>query len=229
MSRDQAPGPRRTPAHCNFLGSDAEARERLNDPAARAAGATPAAVRGTLGMLAAHLPPTSTVHVGLDAAARHRAIAVDDMDDYPLGRAFVLGDHGEIAHAGDEPPAYHRTFQELLAAGTAAAGTLQADSATLRCRICAQPIGSESDTSLARAGRDLQVHHEAAHGPLRWGVTLPAAILAALEEAGILTASAQRAYRDIRHRGGSHPEALEAAAEFSRDEADAMGLGRPEA
>jgi hypothetical protein len=61
-------------------------------------------------------------------------------------------------------------------------------------------------------------------GKYPWGTELPADVLAALENAGVVTTSGQRAYREAIHAGAGHIEAIEAAIAFSEAEAAAMGL-----
>jgi hypothetical protein len=93
------------------------------------------------------------------------------------------------------------------------------------CPVCAERIAEHYDGEGEPQTRNYALHYAEEHGPLRWGMALPKDVANELESEGVVTTSAQRAYREARHHGLAHAEAVQAAVIFAVAEAESMGLG----
>lgn len=107
------------PARINYVHSQEEARQRLEDEEASALGTLSEAMERTIRELAARLPRSTTIHVARDWEGCCFALVEDEQDCYPLGEAFALGERGGIGRGGVNQPIYYDTLDELLAADPA--------------------------------------------------------------------------------------------------------------
>ena len=233
------------PASIRAINNDVQARALTNREDVLATGPMSPQLTRTLHTLARRLPQTTTLFV----VASHEqdfyyAHAKDSDGRYPLGEVFTLTDTGAIGKGDVNVPHLYDTVGEFAVAIEAVIAARQAREAQpgfgipyarvdettgqRSCPKCGQSISEDYDAAGEPTTNHYAVHYEEQHGALRWGADLPADIIAALKSAGVVTTSAQRAYREARHQGHPHERALETALAFTAAEAQSMGLSDDE-